>query len=326
LAVPLVALLVVAVYEALKTQDEARNIDRQADLATAALGSGSLPSLLENERNGSALYLLNFEGQINGVPTFADSTEPTDEALELFEAEVRSSPLEVQNAFDPVLENMTGLSDVRNQVRSFQGERGLGNLALAIEVFDDYSLLMDDIFDAARQVALEIDNAELRRGAQLLELSARQADLHGRLTKEVLIGEFGEGRAPDGGHTPLQTSRIAGLKADENADAIRTRGAGDYAPMVETLYATDHIQQFAELINTTLDTGRGNITETFALAGGPNEEEFGYAVFRTDVGTTLETRAEELRDEAQLRSYLYWGLAAVIIIVALLATWLVSRS
>jgi signal transduction histidine kinase len=329
LAVPLVALLVVAVYEALKTQSEAQDIDRQADLATASLGSGSLPSLLENERNGAALYLLNFEGSVNSVPTFAESTGPTDEALAEFEAEVRNSPREVQDAFDPVLENLSGLADIRAEVRGFQGERGVAELDVAVGAFDQYSRLMDDIFDAARQVALEIDNAELRRGAQLLELAARQADLHGRITKEVLIGDVGEGHDPaTNGHTPVQTSRLAGLKAelDENADSIRTRGTGDYQPLVETLFATDHIQQFSQLIDSFLEQGDGDIGQTFTLAGGPSDEEFGYSVFRRDVGETLQSRADDLRSDAKMQSYLYWGLAAVIIVVALLATWLVSRS
>ena len=65
------------------------------------------------------------------------------------------------------------------------------------EVFDGYTALMDPIFAANKRVALAVDDPDLRRGAELVDLSARQTNLIAILVRDLLLAAVG-GAGPTG--------------------------------------------------------------------------------------------------------------------------------
>ncbi|HMG44446.1 MAG TPA: nitrate- and nitrite sensing domain-containing protein [Acidimicrobiales bacterium] len=330
LAVPLLALLVVAVFEAVSTSGAAGEIREQADLATAAIGVESVPSKLEDERNAAAIYLVGLEN----IPDLMveDNTEAraaTDQALEEFRGELASRSDAAEEAYGPALEAMgPGLDALRQQVDAYQGERRPENIDLTREVFDGYSELMSPLFDTNRQVALEVDDPELRRGAQLIDLAARQTDLMAKLTIAVFFANGG-GEQPDNLVSSSQeVAEVSALYAEltDNSQSIDTKAAGGYRKFQQDLAATPHLQTFNEMVERGLTEGIAPPAELLSAAAGPSAEENGYSIFRRQVGEELQSEANSLTDNADVDKWLFGALALASLLIAGLATWWVSRS
>ena len=64
---------------------------------------------------------------------------------------------------------------------------------------------MDDLFAANKRVALAIDDPELRRGAELIDLERPPDRPLARLVRDLLLAQVG-GAAPDGVNTPPRRS------------------------------------------------------------------------------------------------------------------------
>jgi signal transduction histidine kinase len=327
LAVPLVALLVVAVFEAVQTGRERDDIRRQANLAEAALGPGSLLSKLEDERNAAAINLLGAEDLIDlPVEDQATGRAATDDAVGEFESSLNGQNSAARGSYAPGLEALDQLGELRAQVDDFPGTRDLQNIEYTIDNFNGYSAIMTDLFDANRQVALEIDDPDLRRGAQLIDLSARQTDLHAKLAELMLLAAVSR----DGINTSQEIASISALRSElgDNLRAIKTKAAGDYQPLVDTLLATDHIQEFPQLIDDALASADGQVdaNEVLSTAAGPSADEFGYTIFRKAVADELHQEKDAKTNAAEQRVWLFRALALAAILVAAVATWAVSRS
>ncbi|HEY8544129.1 MAG TPA: nitrate- and nitrite sensing domain-containing protein, partial [Acidimicrobiales bacterium] len=330
LAVPLLALLVVAVFEALNTRSSASEIDQQADLATTAIGIESLPSSLEDERNSAAIYLVGLENTPGlEFKDNATARADTDESLAEFQAFLRRRGGAAEEAYRPALEGMAAeLAALRQQVDEFTGERRTQNIDFTRQVFDGYTALLTPLFDTNRQVALEVDNPELRRGAQLIDMAARQTDLLARIVVSVFMAELGGEHADNRVSSPAEVAELSALFAEykDNEETINTKATGDYRRLQQDLMATPHLQQFNELVEDALGTGTPGITQIIEAANGPSDGENGYAVFRRRVGEELQSEANRLKSDASRNVWAFWFLAVVAIIVAGFATWWVSRS
>ena len=88
---------------------------------------------------------------------------------------------------------------------------------------------MDDLFAANKRVALAVDDPELRRGSELIDLSGRQTNLIAILVRDVLLAEVG-GTAPDGLNTPQEISAVAASLSElrSNEELIDTKATGQY--------------------------------------------------------------------------------------------------
>ena len=327
LAVPLVALLVVAVFEAVQTGRERDDIGRQANLAEAALGPGSLLSKLEDERNAAAINLIGAEDLIDlPVEDQASGREATDAAVVEFEQDLNSQSSDARRSYANGLDGLDQLDELRAQVDDFAGTRDLQNIGYTIDVFDGYSAIMTRLFDANRQVALEIDDPDLRRGAQLIDLTARQTDLHAKLAELMILAAV----SGDGINTSKEIASISALRSElsDNEKAIRTKAAGAYQPLVDTLLSTDHIQQFPQLVDDALSSSDGSVNTEAVLstAAGPSAEEFGYTIFRKAVADELRSETNAKTNSAEQRVWLFRLLALAAVLVAGVATWAVSRS
>jgi signal transduction histidine kinase len=329
LAVPLVALLVVAVFEAVQTGRERNDIRRQADLAEAALGPGSLLSKLEDERNAAAIELLGVENLLDlPVEDQPTARAATDAARAEFEQDLARLDAETRETYAPAIEGLGQLEELRAQVDGFSGPRDIQSVndEETRANFDGYSSIMTRLFDANRQVALEIDDPDLRRGAQLIDLSARQSDLHAKLAQLLVLAAASR----DGVNTSTEIASISALRSEltDNERSIRTKAAGAYQPLVDTLLGTDHIQRFPQLVDEALSSPQGqvNAAEVLATADGPSAEEFGYTVFRDAVAKELRAETDDKTGAADTRVWLFRSLALAAILVAGVATWAVSRS
>ena len=206
-------------------------------------------------------------------------------------------------------------------------QRNLYNIEQATATFDGYSQIMQPFFDANKRVALAIDEPELRRGAELTDLSAHQTDLIAALVRDLLLAQVG-GEAPDGVNTPAEIAgisrRLAELRANEQL--IATKATGAYRPLAEDLFSSEEIIEFPELVDEALATTSVEIGPVMTTSAGDDPETFGYTVFRTATTETLRDQAADLEAAASARQRWFAVLAAVTVLVAGLVTWLVSRS
>jgi signal transduction histidine kinase len=326
LAVPLIALVIVTALEVYQSADEATEVRDQADLAEGSIGPASLLSRLEDERNAAGVYLLGAEDAFAlPVEDNAEARAATDQAIADFREQVQSLGGEVEEAYGPALEATSGLGELRNRIDSFEGTRSFANIQPTIKLFDAYGPLMAPFFQANKQVALAIDNPELRRGAELVDLSSRQTDLIAQLTRDLLLAVIG-------GDTKLnQPEEVSAVAArlgqlETNKDLINTKATGDYALMAGALFHAQEIRMFPKVVEDALETGEPDIDGVIRYSAGEDPETYGYTVFRTSVTDELTSTADTLESMAADRQRTYIVLAALALGAAVIITWLVSRS
>jgi signal transduction histidine kinase len=326
LAVPLVALVIVTALEVYQSADEARDVRDQSALAEASIGPASLLSRLEDERNAAGVYLLGAEDAFAlPVEDNAQARAATDQAVADFREQVQSLGGEVEAAYGPALDAMSGIGELRNRIESFDGARNFANIEPTIEMFDAYGPFMAPFFEANKRVALAIDNPELRRGAELVDLSSRQTDLIAQLTRDLLLAVIGGDNKLN---QPAEVSAVAGRlgQLDTNKDLINTKATGDYAFLAGSLFHSQEIRLFPKVVEEALETGNPDVDGVIRYSAGEDPETYGYTVFRTGVTDELTSTADDLESTAADRQRAYVVLAALALGVAVIVTWLVSRS
>jgi methyl-accepting chemotaxis protein len=326
LLVPVLALVVVAGLEMFAAANEVREVHDQAELATVTLGPPSLLLNIELERNAVSIYLLDQEAAVAlSVENKEEAYDETDAAIEDFRDMVEGHSGFVADKYRPALTALDNLESLRTQVAEFTGQRGLTN-AFARPVFDRYSEIMNAIYDANAQVVPTISNARLRRGAELADASAHQRDLTARILRELLKAQFEE--PTDGVNTPAEIDGLARILGQmrRNAETIQTKAEGPYRPLADELFAKDHIREYPEVVQEVLDTGKVDIGVALNTSTGDESGGFGYTVFSKQVNEQLRADADDVRADADQRLRTYGVLALLAIALALITTWLVSKS
>ena len=196
LAIPIAALLVVAGLEVLQSTSDANEVKEQTDLATASIGPSGIINSLQNERNYASLWLLGFERAVQlPVENFDEAKQATDDAIASVRADIERKGREVEATYASALEALDGLTELRQQVDTYEGERTPTNTDQSDPNFVGYTEMVAGLFDANTQVALAIDDPVLRRGVELTDLASRQTDLIAR-TSTRLAGSLSFSRLP----------------------------------------------------------------------------------------------------------------------------------
>ncbi|HKY65393.1 MAG TPA: nitrate- and nitrite sensing domain-containing protein [Acidimicrobiales bacterium] len=329
LAVPLTALIVVTTLEVAASARDAAEVREQRDLAESSIGPVSLLSVLENERNAAAVYLLDQQDAFAlPVEDNAEARSITDGAVAELRAEVEARGGAVEEAYAPALARMDELTALRDEIDASPDDaRSLTNITAVSQYFDRYTELMDDLFAANKRVALAIDDPELRRGAELIDLSGRQTNLIAILVRDMLLAAVG-GEAPDGLNQPEEIAPVAQSLGQlrSNEELIDTKATGDYRQLAADLFAAEEIQRFPEVVDQAIATSEVDLDGTITYSAGEDPETYGYTVFRDGVTEALTERADELDAAATARQRWFIVLAVTAIGTALLVTYVVSRS
>ncbi|HEY8523342.1 MAG TPA: nitrate- and nitrite sensing domain-containing protein [Acidimicrobiales bacterium] len=323
LAIPIAALLVVAALEVVQSRNEGNEVREQTELAEASIGPGGLISNLQHERNYGSVWLMGFEQTVEiPVEDFEEATSNTDESLEAFRRDIESKGGDVEEIYAPAFEALDRLPEIRRAVTEFEGERVPENQPLADPMFQQYTEIITALFEANTQVALAIDDPTLRRGAELLDLASRQTDAIARLIREFLLAGLGGGL-----DTPEEIADASAVYGEvlSNQEAIRSLGnTGPYREITQRLAEESDSTGFVDIAAEVLDTGEVPIEEV--LGSVSIDPDFSYYGFRQRAGEVLQAEADKLTEAAQNRQLWYLGLAVLAILVALVVTWLISRS
>ncbi len=242
-------------------------------------------------------------------------------------AQVDLSGGAVAAAYQPALDQLVGLRDVRDEIDAFTGPRGLGNIGAVAEYFDRYTGVMDELFSANRRVALAVDDPELRRGAELIDLAGRQTNLIAILVRDLLLAEIG-GDAPTGLDTSAEIARVAASLSAmrSNEQLITSNAVGPYRPLATDLFAAPETEAFNQAVGDAVASGHADIEAVILNSSGEDPQTYGYTVFKQSVTTALSDRADRLQAVAEARQRWYVTLMVGVLVAAGLLTFLVSRS
>ncbi|HEX8804390.1 MAG TPA: nitrate- and nitrite sensing domain-containing protein, partial [Acidimicrobiales bacterium] len=324
LAIPIAALLIVATLEVLQSAREADEVRDQTQLAEASIGPSGLISNLQNERNFGSVYLIGFDDTLQlPVDSYEEAKTATDESLDSFRDDIAAKGGDVEQAYAPAMEALDQLESLRNTVDSYEGERDLNNQEVSDPVFQGYTEIISAFFEANTKVALAIDDPTLRRGAELSDLASRQTDAIARLIRSLLLA----GVSPGNLDQPEEIARSSSIYGEvlSNQDAIRSLGnAGIYQEITQRLARESDSTGFVDLVGETL--GSGEVPVQPIMDSVSIDDDFSYYGFRSRVADVLTHEADRLASAAEARQRWFLALAVLAIIVALVVTWLVSRS
>jgi signal transduction histidine kinase len=326
LLLPVILLLALGASQVASVRRDAKDARAEARLAAAVTGPGSFLNLLVDERNHTAVYLLGAEDLISSVGPgrYLETRKLVDDARDEFLDFIDGEDERVQDIYAPALEAVQGLDDLRAGVDADPGERNFQNVAAVQDLFDRFGQVTEPLFDANRRVSLIVTEPVLQRGAALVDQSLRQSDTIASLTYGLVVTALA-GDA-DGVNTGDEYVNIASLLRDlrTGEQVIRLNGEGDYAPLVEALFASEHIRVFPELVETALDTGAPDVRGLFANAG--DEEAFGYDKLRAAAEDRIEQAVDDINDDARQTQTTFTVVGLAVLLALAIVTTLVVRS
>lgn len=322
LAVPIVALVGVAGFEAVQAADDATEVRSEAELATVAIGPSSLTTELQNERNFTAIDLIGLSGSATlEVASVEEARERVDAAVADLEEFLRGRDETISRAFAPAFEALaSGLDSTRAAYDDYDGPKDLSNEALADEVFEDYTAVTTAFFDATQTIATEIDDNALRNGSELVDQGNRRGELLASITRIIVLDTLTDG--DESRYRSAAAGQIERVRAIE--ERITQLSVGPYEAVAdETLDRPWDVETqgyFGDyLIGDPVD-----ITALLAAvsAGGAD----GVTSSGEMAADILTAEAASLTDAADTRKTQFLALAGIVVALALLVSWLASRS
>jgi signal transduction histidine kinase len=326
LLVPLLGLLAVTSLELFQNSQEASDLRDQRDLALAATGPGGLISALQDERNISGLTLIGQEGLIElPVSGIDEARQVTEAALEDLE-EVLDRNSQARQTYSRALDRLeSDLPGLRADVDADEGPYDLDNRETARDVFDRYADIIAPLLHANTRLASAIDDAGLRRGAELIDLASKQSEAIAHLIARLIqaVAEEPAGRL-DPDTDVSEASEFYHGQVVPNDEKVEERAAGDYTPAFEQLMADNEATGFHPTIQQIFETGDLDLNEITSIVSVSRDESW-YG-FRKAVEETLNERADEVVAAAERRLNIVAALAVLAAIVAGVIAYLVSRS
>jgi signal transduction histidine kinase len=323
LAVPICALLVVAALEVVQATTERADIQEQTELAEASAGPGGIITAIQNERNFGSVYLLGFESVVElPVESYDEATGATDAAIGAFQDEIEAKGGDLAETFGPTLDALgPQLDELRSTFNGYEGPRNVDNQEVSTPFFDDYTALIDSLFQASGQVPLAIDDPTLRRGVELGDLATRHIENMARLSRVLLLAGISNGLDES-----VEVADAAGLvgQLETTLDQVHDIGVGEYAPPLRKAEEEFAASRSLEIAHAALETSDIDVNEWMASLS--REDDEGFNGFRTTAYDLIGERSDQLQSEADQRAIRYALLGLLALIVAGLATWLVSRS
>lgn len=292
LVVPLVALAVLSLAAISASRDKAddasetaRVTRQQVDLARAATGPGGLISALQVERNVTSIDLLGLR-EVLGERPVDEIRGDTDESIVEFRQTIATRSGAVQKAYQPALAVLDEIDGARANVDAYDGERSpeaAGSQGAA--TFDEYSVIINTIFDVNSTVALGLDDPGLRSGARFIDQISRLNDHQANLIRTIalpLVDPTSPGFVNDPEAFGTAQGTFALMEAIEHD--LTTSGT--------TFYRDLAAKSFADPRNAAYDEATGA-----ALTGAPID----VTTLLSDEATHALDASEAARDEAAQR-------------------------
>ena len=324
LALPLAALVALAAFEAVTATSDAREVREQTETARAALGPGSLVTTLQVERNLAGVTQLGLQGAVDlDADTNEEARAATDDSLAQLQAEVAEESSEVQSAFAPAFDALGELRTIRDDIDAYDGPQDLTSYEFARDKFDAYSAILGSVYDTTSTLATTLDEAVLRNGVEVIDAGARQTEASAQIVRWILLGQLtGQQDLPE--FRRQVTEWVERSNAEE--DAMFERMVGVYAPAREGPLDTGRDSEFIAEADRFIETGEADVDVMLSVVNSTDESGAEIDSASDIAARILDDEANGLLDDAIRRQWIFIALAAGIVGLALLVTWLASRS
>ncbi|HKY68936.1 MAG TPA: nitrate- and nitrite sensing domain-containing protein, partial [Acidimicrobiales bacterium] len=320
LAVPLLGLVFVTVIEVADTASDVHDVRDQTDLARASVGPAGVITSLQNERTWAVVELIGQQNAITPpVAGYDETRQLTDEAIASFRETLEDQAVAAN--YSEALAGLDRLTEIRQAIDSNTAPRTLDNLPPSDDVYAAYMDLITPFLDANSRVALAIDDAELRQASSLVDTTTRQLEVLSELARsgilEIVVG--------GGLDQPPEIARIAQLRTQfEVGNETLQTAPSPFREIVAGVFPEEMVSAFTTEIDKALASEPVTLTNIMDALNVPADA--GYMGVRSALVESLERRADQLNDEAEMRRQVYLLVAAVTLVVAVGLTWAVSRS
>ena len=324
LAVPLIALGLVASQEVSRAGERSDEVQQEADLATAAAGPTSVISRLQDERNFALIELLGMVGTLElPVASTEEARANTDAAFDELVSFVESSGGDIEEAFARTVEGIDlYLLAVRGQVDLYDGPQDLSiqTVEFALTIYNAYAAFINTIVTDTSGIALDVADADLRTGVELVSRSTIDLEYSAEINRNIFYQSLTG--------TPLDDARIivAGHLDDylTNRQKITERAVGPYEGMPEQWLSSEKDAEQQALYAQFVSEGTADLAVLSEALG--SSEVPGMVGLRSDISDAMQARADELVADAKDQRNLVALLAALAVGFALVGTILASFS
>ena len=239
-----------------------------------------------------------------------------------FREETDSRGEVVRNAFAPAWAAIEDLEPLREDIDAYDGPMDSTNEEFADEVFPRYTTIIEAFFDGTSQVALTVDDASLRNGVEIVDASTRQGEIRARIVRSIVLATDHRHRST----TPAsarRSPRCTTVAASSTTPSAPTPAAP--TPAWPTRPSPSPASRASTARSSPTSPARAWRSRPLlgAVAADP---DIGYTGLRTKAAGLLAGEAQRLEDDAVARMRLFAGIALGGLLVALLVTWLASRS
>ena len=327
LAVPLSALVAVTSIELAALASDVDQVESQTELATAAVGPGGLITRLQNERSFAAVSMVGSDVSLRvqvPVQGFDETRAQTDEAIESVRREIAARGPRVVAAYRPAMDGLAALGRIRAGIDALRATPEWNSEALGVnqnEMYHQYTSLIRPFFDATSQVVLAIDDEELRAGAELVNQTARHIELFLDAARWIAVINGRQG----GVDTRLEIRELTLRKVlwDPLVADIEAAPA-PYDDIVADLWPRDFVGNLTSLLDRSLSQ---EVLGPDAYGPPLQTTNWGGLVeFRLAMADELTDVADGLAADARERERVFVVVAAAVLCLALVLTWVVSRS
>jgi signal transduction histidine kinase len=323
LAVPLPALVAVALFEVADTAADRSGVRQQTELAIATTGPTGVVTALQNERAWLAVELVGFD-DIMTVPVegYDETRSATDAAIDNFRADLEGRSPVIAEAYDEALAGLAELDEVRADVDANTAPRDIENLVFSDLIFTRYTGLVEPFLDATARISLGVDDQELRHGTRLAHTTAEQIEVMNQLLNMLIR----DGGYNDGISTPPEIVAVTQLRArfEDNAARLMT-AVGPYGPIIAEHFPADVTERVVNEIHRVvavelIEDGRV-VVEAFDAPA-----DAGYPALQEALSAEIDRRAGQLNRSAAARQRWFVGLAVLALGGTWVLAWAVARS
>jgi signal transduction histidine kinase len=299
--------------------DEVSDVRRQTDLATAVTGPQGVLSSIQDERNWTVVEMIGMEETISLDATGYDPTrDHTEQTVADFVAEVQARGGRVAEEYQPAITALDELDGIRQSVDEYDGPRTMDNLEAASDIFDRYAAVIDVFFEAGTRITLEVDDSNLRSGAELVDVSTRQIEVIATLAHLALTNIELDSR-----DAVIEVAALVDEFA-RNATTIKLHDSDSYRNLVESSFPENFTADMIGTIDGALATGTVDVNALLALLNVEDDND--YPGFVDDATETLDREADRLVNGAERSQRIYLALAALTVLLTAAVSWLASRS
>lgn len=333
LAVPVLFVALISGFQARTTRDALIRTQDEVALAMAAGGPTTYITALLDERNITALTLLNLTSavKLDRVENMAQARQLTDSAQADFAESLASGGTEVQALYQGTFDNARSkLTALRTDIDGVpEDQRGTQFMEDHEQRYDAFTDLIEAFHTANTAAVGRIDDAQLRNRAESIASQTRSSDLLSLMSRTAAMSFL---QKPADDNERMERSLLMQSRWSE-FEASRAQAVGDLdgAPKARAVmagfYDREPMQEFYAGIERFIAQGDFPPAEVPDLIANAADVSFPNGTDAWQAArSALQQRGDSLIAAAETTRDWYFGLFAFATLLSLALALVISRS